>query len=287
MGRGRSNDQRYYRCGYFRSASKIYALTNTHSVLAFVACAVIVALIALCSAEIASRFIHTGGPYLYAREAFGSLIGFAVGWLSWLARVSALALICNVLVAYLSFFWKPAGMGVWRAVIITSLVVVLAIINIIGVSRAANVKLLTELYELRSVAEHLNPLDDKLQHHPDHERDSIKVLRIFQSKLLASFVYRKILGTPTLLANFETEAAIDSMWQQPLPQLVNLWGGTINLRTAPNGLFFDYLNWKVNGWSWPMLLVIWMRMCLRTEIKADHFRTESRFWPFNLATFRC
>jgi amino acid transporter len=57
--------------------------------------------------------------------------------LSWLARVSALALICNVLVDYLSFFWKPVGSGVWRVVVITSLVVVLAIINIIGVSRAA------------------------------------------------------------------------------------------------------------------------------------------------------
>jgi amino acid transporter len=123
--------------GIFGLPSKVYALTNTYSVLAFVACALIVALVALCSAEIASRFTQTGGLYLYAREAFGSVVGFAVGWLSWLARVSALALICNVLVDYLSFFWKPVGSGVWRVVVITSLVVVLAIINIIGVSGAA------------------------------------------------------------------------------------------------------------------------------------------------------
>jgi amino acid transporter len=38
--------------GIFGLPSKVYALTNTYSVLAFVACALIVALVALCSAEI-------------------------------------------------------------------------------------------------------------------------------------------------------------------------------------------------------------------------------------------
>ena len=36
-------------------------------------------LVALCFAEVGSRFDRTGGPYLYTRAAFGPFIGFQVG----------------------------------------------------------------------------------------------------------------------------------------------------------------------------------------------------------------
>jgi len=42
----------------------------------------------LCHAEVASRFKDAGGSYLYAREAFGSGVGFQAGWLSFWIRVS-------------------------------------------------------------------------------------------------------------------------------------------------------------------------------------------------------
>jgi hypothetical protein len=104
-----------------------------------------------------------------------------------------------------------------------------------------HVELLEDLYELRSAAEHLNPLDDRLIRFQTHEREKMKALRTYQSELLASFVYRKILSTPTLLSNFIDDAAIDLMWGQSASQLIGLWGNTINLHTAPTGLFHDYL----------------------------------------------
>jgi APA family basic amino acid/polyamine antiporter len=125
--------------GIFGLPSKVYVLTGTYSLIAFVVCALIVAIIAFCYAEVSSRFTETGGPYLYAREAFGSVVGFQVGWLAWLARLSSFALICNVLVSYVSYFWPPAGSGLWRGVIMTGVVFVITAINIIGVSRAATV----------------------------------------------------------------------------------------------------------------------------------------------------
>jgi len=67
--------------GIFGLPSKIYGLTGAWSVLAYLACAVLVTLIILCFAEVGSRFDETGGPYLYSRTAFGSVIGFEVGWL--------------------------------------------------------------------------------------------------------------------------------------------------------------------------------------------------------------
>ncbi len=125
--------------GIFGIPSKAFALTGSYSLIALAACALVVAIIAFCYAEVASRFTETGGPYLYAREAFGAVAGFQVGWLAWIARLSTFAFICNVLVSYLSYFWPPASSGLWRAVIMTGLVVALIAVNIIGVRRAATV----------------------------------------------------------------------------------------------------------------------------------------------------
>ncbi len=58
--------------GIFGLPSKVFSLIGSYSLLAFVACALVVTLIILCFAEVGSRFDATGGPYLYAREAFGS-----------------------------------------------------------------------------------------------------------------------------------------------------------------------------------------------------------------------
>jgi APA family basic amino acid/polyamine antiporter len=90
------------------------ALIGSYSLLAFVACAVIVGFIVLCFAEVASRFRETGGMYLYAREAFGSVVGFEVGWLYWIVRVTTFAANCNLLLAYLGFFVPTANEGVLR-----------------------------------------------------------------------------------------------------------------------------------------------------------------------------
>ena len=43
-----------------------------------------------------------GGPYLYAREAFGPFVGFEAGWLTFWIRVTAVAANLNVFVDYLA-----------------------------------------------------------------------------------------------------------------------------------------------------------------------------------------
>ena len=123
--------------GIFGLPSKVYSLIGTYSIIAFVACALVVALIILCFAEVSSRFDETGGPYLYAREAFAPAVAFEVGWLIWLARVTAFAANCNLMINYLSYFWLPATTPFWRASIILLVVAVLAIINLRGIRQAA------------------------------------------------------------------------------------------------------------------------------------------------------
>lgn len=123
--------------GIFGLPSKVYSLIGTYSLIAFVVCALVVALIILCFAEVGSRFDETGGPYLYAREAFQPAVAFEIGWLIWLARVTAFAANCNLLINYLSYFWLPATTPLWRASIIVIVVAVLAVINLLGIRQAA------------------------------------------------------------------------------------------------------------------------------------------------------
>jgi len=123
--------------GIFGLPANVYKLIGTYSLIAFVACALVVALIILCFAEVSSRFDDTGGPYLYAREAFQPAVAFEVGWLIWLARTTAFAANCNLLINYLSYFWLPATTPLWRASIIVLVVIALAIINLLGIRQAA------------------------------------------------------------------------------------------------------------------------------------------------------
>jgi basic amino acid/polyamine antiporter, APA family len=121
--------------GIFGLPAATFALAGSYSLLAFVACAFVMSLIVACFAELGSRFSATGGPYLYARAAFGPHVGFQAGWLLWLARVGAFAAICNLMIGYLGFFW--AGANEWRSIIICAVVASLALLNILGVRRAA------------------------------------------------------------------------------------------------------------------------------------------------------
>jgi APA family basic amino acid/polyamine antiporter len=123
--------------GIFVLPAKAFGLIGSYSLLAFVICAFVVVLIILCFAEVGSRFSETGGPYRYAREAFGPAVGFQVGWMNWIARISAYATNCNLLIVYLSFFWPAAGAGFRRAFVITGITASLTAINYIGVRDAA------------------------------------------------------------------------------------------------------------------------------------------------------
>lgn len=123
--------------GIFGLPSKVYSLIGTYSIVAFIVCALVAALIIVCFAEVASRFDDTGGPYLYAREAFNPAVAFEIGWLIWLARVTAFAANCNLLISYLAYFWTSATDTLWRAAVIVFVVLVLCAINVLGIRQAA------------------------------------------------------------------------------------------------------------------------------------------------------
>jgi amino acid transporter len=109
---------------------------------------VIVAFIVLCFAEVASRFQNTGGMYLYAKEAFGGVVGFEVGWLYWIVRITTFAANCNLLLSYLGFFVPSANEGFLRIALISLIVLILTAVNFIGVKQSA---ILTNIFTVGKI----------------------------------------------------------------------------------------------------------------------------------------
>ena len=134
--------------GIFGLPSKVAALIGNYSLLAFVACALIIAFIVICFAEVSSRFRDTGGMYLYAKEAFGDVVGFEVGWLYWVVRVTTFAANCNLFITYLSYFFPDAKDGSVRNLIVISIVLVLTLVNLLGVKQST---ILTNIFTVGKI----------------------------------------------------------------------------------------------------------------------------------------
>ena len=119
--------------GIFGLPSLITRQLGAAGPAAWVAAAVFSGIVMLCFAEVASRFTATGGPYLYARVAFGRFTGILMGWLTWLVRLASAAANANLFVIYLAEFWVQAQAPVSRIIVLTALIGMLTVINYVGV----------------------------------------------------------------------------------------------------------------------------------------------------------
>ena len=87
----------------------------------------------LTFAELSSYYDRTGGPVLYATDAFGPLAGFSTGWAIYLSRMTAFAANANVMAIYLASLHDAFAGGAAKAVIITVATVGMTWANIMGV----------------------------------------------------------------------------------------------------------------------------------------------------------
>lgn len=109
------------------------------SLVAVAIAGTVACLIALCFAEVSSRFQISGGAYAYAKLAFGDAVGFGVGWVAALAGVIAWAAIVNAFAVTLGALIPAAGAGAGRVVAIVGLLVVLGTLNVLGIRLGAGV----------------------------------------------------------------------------------------------------------------------------------------------------
>jgi amino acid transporter len=119
--------------GIFVLPKTVYGLLGPASPIAYLTAAALTTLIVLCFAEAGSMFERTGGPYVYTREAFGSFVGFEVGWMFLVTRLVASAAITSVFTSYLGYFWPPLAAGPGRIAAVTISIAGLAAINITGI----------------------------------------------------------------------------------------------------------------------------------------------------------
>ena len=120
--------------GIFGLPSTIAGLTGRLSPWAVVLAGLCTAVIVACFSEVASCFDQPGGPYVYARAAFGRFIGIQTGWMLWLTLVAAPAANANLFVVYLAEFMPHAQDPLPRALLLTALVWFMATVNIVGVA---------------------------------------------------------------------------------------------------------------------------------------------------------
>jgi APA family basic amino acid/polyamine antiporter len=119
--------------------AKMQALVGNYSILVMTGCGLLMACIALCFAEVASRFDRTGGPQFYATRALGPVAGFSVGWLLWISRVGSCAAVSNLAVDYGKVLWPALSQPLVRAAAICALVFAYTWINIRGIRQTAAV----------------------------------------------------------------------------------------------------------------------------------------------------
>lgn len=124
------------------------ALLGSASLWAVLLAGVAVSLLVLCYAQAASYFDQPGGGYLYAREAFGSFIGFEVGWMLLLTRIATAAALSNGLAEAVAHFWPGAAAGPGRIAVVVGSLALLVVINVVGVRTAARAAVLLAIAKL-------------------------------------------------------------------------------------------------------------------------------------------
>jgi amino acid transporter len=95
-------------------------------------------LIAIPFSRSVAAFPENGGPATYGR-VFGSLAGFELGWIYYVARATAFAANLNVLISYLARWLIGSDEGAARIAMMLAIVAGFAMINIYGVRAAMRV----------------------------------------------------------------------------------------------------------------------------------------------------
>src|SRR5437762_2672320 len=138
--------------GIFRLPGSVAAALGAGAPIAYLVCAAVMGLIALCFAEAGSRVDMTGGPYAYVEVAFGPFVGFLAGVLVWLLGTLAVAAVSTVFAdsvgALVPGLAGPAG----RACLLVATFGLLSAVNILGVKQGTRLNTVATTAKLLPLA---------------------------------------------------------------------------------------------------------------------------------------
>jgi APA family basic amino acid/polyamine antiporter len=101
------------------------------------------------TAELATMLPKAGGPYVYARRAYGDYAGFVVGWSGWLGDTAALAFLSIAFGEFATALFAPNFSGS-ETIFGISILLVLTVLNWLGVRAGSGTQKLTSF--LKAVA---------------------------------------------------------------------------------------------------------------------------------------
>lgn len=110
-------------------------------------------LLALVFARLGRALPRTGGPYAYARRAFGDFIGFQTAWGYWIAAWAGNAAIAVAFVGYLAVFWPQLGSdNLLAALVGIGVIWLLTAVNVMGTRESGAVQLVTTVLKFVPLA---------------------------------------------------------------------------------------------------------------------------------------
>src|SRR5919197_863760 len=110
-------------------------------------------LLALVFANLGRAFPRTGGPYAYAKRAFGDFAGFWTAWGYWIAVWAGNAAIAVAFVAYAAVFWSElASNKLLGALVAIGLIWLLTVVNALGTRESGGVQLITTVLKFVPLA---------------------------------------------------------------------------------------------------------------------------------------
>ena len=101
--------------------------------------------LALTFRSLTGRMPGSGGPYVYAREAFGDFAGFLNAWSYWITAWAGNAAIVVAWVGYVEVFWNTGHDTSWSIVIALVGLWLPAVINLVGVRSIAWFQVVTTI----------------------------------------------------------------------------------------------------------------------------------------------
>lgn len=134
--------------GIFVLPAIVAADLGSASVLAYLFCGILIALVMLCFAEAGSEVTDSGGPYTYIESAFGPYFGFLTAILFLVSTLSADAAVANAVADVLSGWFPVLNQQSIRIIFFLVVFGFLAFINIRGVRQGLGLVILTTIAKL-------------------------------------------------------------------------------------------------------------------------------------------
>jgi APA family basic amino acid/polyamine antiporter len=139
--------------GIFTLPAALAGEAGPASIVALVFTGVGAMLLALVFANLGRAHPHTGGPYYFARRAFGDFVGFQTAWAYWIAAWVGNAAIAVAFAGYLGVFWGDVKTTNWLAALVAIAAIwTFTLVNIAGARQTGIAQVLTTVLKFVPLA---------------------------------------------------------------------------------------------------------------------------------------